>query len=159
MNTKHTPEPWSVRPEKDSAFFGVRHTLHKFTTLGHCQIRVDYTPESIANASRIVACVNACAGIDDPAKEIATHRARIAELEQATPTTEPTTVLGWLERLPDGYRERAIGQCDKPDERCVSMIVAIDGFKLWNKTDEGEDFWIAVHLHYLQGTPLPPLPI
>lgn len=39
---------------------------------------VDYCDEV---ASRIVACVNACAGIYDPAKEIASLRARIAELE------------------------------------------------------------------------------
>jgi hypothetical protein len=37
------------------------------------------------NAARIVACVNACAGMEDPAKEIATLRARIAELERYRP--------------------------------------------------------------------------
>jgi hypothetical protein len=63
---KHTPEPWAVHSRKDSAFFGVQHTPHKFTALGRCEIRVDYKPESIANAQRIVDCVNACAEMEKP---------------------------------------------------------------------------------------------
>ena len=35
-----------------------------------------------ANAARIVACVNACEGMADPAAEIAALRARVAELEK-----------------------------------------------------------------------------
>jgi hypothetical protein len=89
--------------------------------------------------------------------ENATLRARIAELEQ--PTTEPTTVLGWLQRLPEGYRERAIGQCDKPNETCNSILNAIYAFAFWDKTNEDDSFWNQVKNHYENGTPLPPLPI
>jgi hypothetical protein len=97
--------------------------------------------------------------------ENATLRARIAELEQPTPVTEPefTTVLGWLQRLPDGYRERAIGQYNSKfwptDEPIYTIDNAISRFGLWNKTNEGATFWHQVCDHYLQGTPLPPLPI
>jgi hypothetical protein len=74
-------------------------------------------------------------------------------------STEPTTVLGWLERLPDGYRERAIEQCGYPQGKRDSLPTAlIIGF-IWRETNEGQDFWHAVHKHYDCGTPLPPLPI
>jgi hypothetical protein len=89
--------------------------------------------------------------------ENASLRARIAELEQ--PTTEPTTVLGWLQRLPDGYRERAIGQCDNPQGERTSISTALKSGFIWGETNEGDDFWQAVFDHYDQGTPLPPLPI
>jgi hypothetical protein len=91
--------------------------------------------------------------------ENATLRARIAELEQPATEPEPTTVLGWLQRLPDGYRERAIGQCDNPQGERASLPTALVISFIWSETNEGDDFWRAVYNHYDQGTPLPPLPI
>jgi hypothetical protein len=85
-------------------------------------------------------------------------RARIAELEQP----EPTTVLGWLQRLPDGYRERAIGQCDPefvPTAEPICIQDAISSFAEWMYTNEKDEFWNDVFFHYYQGKPLPPLPI
>jgi hypothetical protein len=167
MNTKHTPEPWRV-----GKLTVIADTNQGLSINGsYCKQALNYyggylIAESITenNASRIVACVNACAGMDDPAKEISTLRARIAELEQPKPTepeptTEPTTILGWLERLPDGYRERAIRQCDKPNEPCNSILNAVYGFAFWNDTNEDDSFWNEVTNHYDLGTPLPPLPI
>ena len=163
---------------------------------------VDYCDEV---ASRIVACVNACSGMSDPAKEIKALRS-IGERQNNTIRTmtrkqqqqlydymseqhnvsllisdmqeieriltpnitvpKPTTVLGWLEFLPDGYRERAIGQYDEkfvvkeiatwgqPKE----MQGAIRNFALWETTIERGDFWYDVYEHYRSGTPLPELP-
>jgi hypothetical protein len=79
----------------------------------------------------------------------------------------PTTVLGWLQRLPDGYRERAIGQFDHvfAESSCSEygqpkeITHAIEGFAIWETTNEGEDFWRAVYHHYKLNEPLPPLPI
>jgi hypothetical protein len=89
------------------------------------------------------------------------------ELEQPKPTepeptTEPTTVLGWLERLPNGYRERALEQYDPEFElrakpTCIKYAIA--SFADWTRTNEKDVFWNDVYLHYDQGTPLPPLPI
>jgi len=93
--------------------------------------------------------------------ENATLRARIAELEQPKPATEPTTVLGWLQRLPDGYRERALEQHDpefEPTAEPASIGDAIASFADWTRTNEKEDFWNAVFFHYDCGSPLPPLP-
>jgi hypothetical protein len=114
-------------------------------------------------ASRIVACVNACSGMSDPAKEIASLRARIAELEQ-TPITNggKKTVVEYLMELPKGYRERALEQYDpefEPTAEPTSIQDAIASFADWTKTNEKDEFWLDVYDYYDQGTPLPPLPI
>jgi hypothetical protein len=152
MNTKHTPEPWKHNEEQiigDTLLIALCHHGYK------------------ANAARIVACVNACAGMDDPAKEIATLRDRIAELEQPTANGGKKTVVEYLMELPDGYRERALEQYDPEFAKRAyeawgsprNTSEAIQRFSDWKKTDEKEDFWLAVYDHYHVGTPLPPLPI
>ena len=71
---------------------------------------------------------------------------------------EPTTVRGWLETLPDGYRERALAQ-QVNYSNAGSMAVALGLFATWaTQTKEGENFWNAVRVWSLQLGPLPPLP-
>jgi hypothetical protein len=94
--------------------------------------------------------------IERQEKEIATLRARIAEFEWAT--IEPTTVFGWLQRLPDGYRERALSQCKMLSLNCDTMATSVH-FMSKHRTVEGWGFWDDVYLHYKRGTPLPPLPL
>ena len=96
--------------------------------------------------------------------ENATLRARIAELEQPTPTTNggKKTVVEFLMHRPDGYRERAIEQYDpefEPTAEPTCMEDAVRWFAKWSETNEDDFFWLAVYNHYYQGTPLPPLPI
>ena len=97
--------------------------------------------------------------------ENATLRARIAELEQPTSTTNAgtKTVVEYLMELPDGYRERALEQYDPAfwptDEPICTIQDAIFSFARWKKTNEEHHFWLAVYNHYANGTPLPPLPI
>jgi hypothetical protein len=94
--------------------------------------------------------------------ENATLRARIAELEQLTANGGKKTVVEYLMKLPDGYRERALEQYDpefEPTAEPTCMEDAIASFAAWEKTNEQEDFWLAVYFHYDQGTPLPQLPI
>ena len=139
---KHTPEPWV---ESHTLVFG------DDTLVARC------ANENTANAQRIVDCVNACAGMNDPATEIATLRARVAELVKAA-EPEPATVRGWLEQLPDGYRERALRQCVCADEPRKSITDSLYIFSFWAATEEKEDFWVGVYNHYINGTHLPPLP-
>jgi len=181
MNTKHTPEPWSIYTTKASwkgRLKYLRYAIRGTKTLVIAEkdyVKSKYIvcvlthedgllPVDYSNASRIVACVNACAGMDDPAKEIASLRARIAELEQAKPiTNEGTkTVVEYLMELPEGYRERALEQYDPgldPTAEPTCMQDAIRLFAAWYKTIEGHDFWQDVCNHYENGSPLPPLPI
>lgn len=71
----HTPEPWSVLPyEKGSPYIRIRSvklgTRYKIANVLHPYMLEYATPSKLEldqtqkNAERIVACVNACAGID-----------------------------------------------------------------------------------------------
>jgi hypothetical protein len=68
----------------------------------------------------------------------------------------------WLNELPDGYRERALKNLNLDDEAASmeeeSIIRALNVSFVWYDSPEGHDFWNAVQEHYLEGTPLPPLP-
>lgn len=62
----HTPEPWRV----------AIHAPAGLVKIEADKIVVADTIRNEANATRLVACVNACAGMTDPAQEIAALRAR-----------------------------------------------------------------------------------
>ena len=66
---KHTPEPWRITTHLSS---DITHIVRRIDGEKHavCIIRTNNAEEANANAARIVACVNACAGMDDPAAEI-----------------------------------------------------------------------------------------
>ena len=70
---------------------------------------------------------------------------------------KPTTVRGWLETLPDGYRERALGQITS-DVCVTSLSDALLQFAVWNETNEGHDFWLLVRESVDAGICPPPLP-
>jgi hypothetical protein len=151
---KHTAEPWVTNGVDIRKSEGVPMLLAiMYTGIGAELNEYDFR----ANAQRIVDCVNACAGMNDPATEIATLRARVAELVKAA-EPEPATVRGWLEQLPDGYRERALRQCVCADEPRKSITDSLYIFSFWAATEEKEDFWVGVYNHYINGTHLPPLP-
>ena len=82
---KHTPGPW----EADSD----GHIYHAPTDEDadpHVARANRARPEHAANAARIVACVNACEGIDDPAVGLAKVRAALL------------AARGWLRHGADG---------------------------------------------------------
>lgn len=90
MNTQHTPEPWAIHPNPSYICNEQGAEIATLWCIGEAAgvQGMKYYPESDANAQRIVACVNACAGMVDPAKEIAELRAEIARLKN--PTSAPT---------------------------------------------------------------------
>lgn len=87
--TKHTPEPWEIAgpyprvtigvavPEEDDPSVGhygfapILQLIESAEAYGNCDL--------VPNAARIVACVNALAGVDDPAAELT----RLRELRAA----------------------------------------------------------------------------
>lgn len=72
---KHTPEPWHISGiHPRNIHIGSMASPMVLASMNDIHTQ---TPE---NAARIVACVNACAGIDDPAAEIAGLRANYKEL-------------------------------------------------------------------------------
>jgi hypothetical protein len=79
MNTTHTPEPWRVYAWRNDSTFAVEYIQPSGISAFVCQMNGS-NGQSEANASRIVACVNACAGMEDPAAEIERLKAQRDEL-------------------------------------------------------------------------------
>lgn len=138
---KHTPEPWNLHesydgsptvvPDEDShngqGFTSASRWLAKgerligeiayFTpTKDFGFPRVETDEEMTANAERIVACVNACAGMSDPAKEIESGKTAIigerialevvsklqteaSEVKKALANLNPAAIQGAVEAL------------------------------------------------------------
>ena len=76
--SEHTKEPWRVmwpcaQWETARLFSGARY-------IGSIGNSDEAELETRANADRIVSCVNACAGMDDPATDIAALKAQRDEL-------------------------------------------------------------------------------
>jgi hypothetical protein len=69
---KHTPEPWRVSGKivNTQNVVSIKAIDKTISTLAADEFRNCTIEEVNANAARIVACVNACAGMDDPAAEI-----------------------------------------------------------------------------------------
>jgi uncharacterized protein YhaN len=99
QDQKHTPEPWYEAGDRIFYQKGERllsdSLIAKFFASPRYALNVK---TSYANAGRVVACVNACAGMADPAAEIATLRARVAELEKeaARGMSGKQTAVEWL---------------------------------------------------------------
>lgn len=76
MNTTHTPEPWHVAEGRNHLLRIAAGTAAVVNDCGDSEV-----PQHAANADRIVACVNACAGVNPdavPDMLAALHRADAA---------------------------------------------------------------------------------
>lgn len=83
MTTQHTPEPWSFSIEEVFDNDGVPESVIRGIDGRACvAVAIDFGPNNPgmreANARRIVACVNACAGIRTEALE---HRVHLLKAE------------------------------------------------------------------------------
>jgi hypothetical protein len=80
VSAAHTPEPWGVSDRYDVTV--------PDGTVAVAFGTVTTDEEDMANAARIVACVNACAGLDDPAAILNEVRAVLADIVHRADTTE-----------------------------------------------------------------------
>lgn len=109
----HTKEPW-IRDTASGLNCDVRAESGRkvalcwglSTTKAAMANSPAYRAECDANASRIVACVNACAGMDDPVAEIGQLRAKLAELERQAATVRLSVDTLRAERRADELLER-----------------------------------------------------
>ncbi len=69
MEKKHSPEPWSIHGDSTAQDFYI-HGANRICDLTKPQGFYRSPVETEANAARIVACVNACEGIVDPAQTL-----------------------------------------------------------------------------------------
>lgn len=74
----HTPEPWVQKRAVKATAAGIVDVTDIFGADGN-RVLCNLTPH---DRTRIVACVNACAGIPDPAAELARLRHRASDLEE-----------------------------------------------------------------------------
>lgn len=93
MSNKHTPEPWTIENETQ--------VCNDFYELANVN--------EIADAARIVTCVNALAGIDDPERWVEMTKEKILELNMAqvqlsTVTKERDELLAEVRRLTESMR-------------------------------------------------------
>ena len=63
---KHSPEPWAILPQRADMIKSDKDGSHVLECVGH--ITHERTQ---ANALRIIQCVNACEGMENPAFDIA----------------------------------------------------------------------------------------
>lgn len=68
------------------------------------------------------------------------------------------TVRHYLNKLPRGYRERALANVERPTKLVSKISEAIDAGFTWHGSPEGAEFWYAVCQHYESGEMLPALP-
>lgn len=73
----HTPEPWHHSADIPQHGCRLIHAADGYLVADAGRITKRTGDEMDSNAARIVACVNACAGMMDPAKEIAALRAAL----------------------------------------------------------------------------------
>ncbi len=95
-DNSHTPGPWrsigwNVLTETES---GIANCDYTHGATGPAGIEMD-----IANAARIVACVNACDGIDDPERLLASVKGflRDMSLGEGTPNMAYNLLSHWGE--------------------------------------------------------------
>lgn len=71
-DTQPTPLPWTAVTRARHAYDSVEilapdgFCVARFVFGGRRKTRIVPRAEAVANALRVIACVNACAGIDDP---------------------------------------------------------------------------------------------
>ena len=125
---KHTPEPWIAVP-------GKRHDPEVIITTQYrldqskgeiCGMDVEFTgphgDEQKANARRIVACVNACAGIDTELLEIIEDNDKTLAGVIANVEKQRDELLAAIEAIAINSEE-----CLDFDE-CTAMLVSIDDY-------------------------------
>lgn len=90
--TAHTPEPWSAHDRDVSG-----RTRDGYpTAIAECWDTAVSEDEDRANAARIVAAVNACAGIDDPGAALASIAGFLEDVARGCDPDEARTIAADL---------------------------------------------------------------
>ena len=109
MSATHTPEPWVLSGH-----------VNKCSISGHSVIRdqggtpIGYIAYS-DDASRAIACVNACSGMEDPAAEIAELKRQRDELLDVLGAAIPLIKqarLDWCDQNAESYDEDVVTPYD-----------------------------------------------
>lgn len=98
--SKHTPGPWRISQDQPHVI-----DSDKLKGIAGCCAHLLYSepkhPEDLANAERIVACVNACEGIENPAKFISIARSVVSQNNEMK--ADLAELLAAIGKLKPGY--------------------------------------------------------
>jgi hypothetical protein len=118
--SEHTPGPWKVQVEEEDGLQNISiEEIHRALHDSEWADPEDFERD-LANACRIVACVNACEGMADPEAEIKALRAEVA-----------TPVLVATNRLADALAD-ARAENTRLRDNFALIIAARDKFKAEN---------------------------
>ena len=61
--------------------------------------------------------------------------------------TDFKTIKEWLKELPEPFRTQALNNADKIQlkEKAYSLSQSVAGAFLWEKSNEGSDYWLELH--------------
>ena len=121
--SKHTPEPWKDGFLRVTALNGGMRVAVTSCDGGNVEIEQ-------ANANRIVDCVNACAGMADPAAEIAELKRKRDELLAALGAAIPLIKqarLDWCDQNAESYDEDVVTPYDAILYRPILSLLETKG--------------------------------
>ena len=119
--TKHTPEPWSVDPN-DQREISPADDM-RFGIASACNVDPSETPgkwffgpRSQANARRIVACVNACAGL--PTEVLERYKLGVIGVDYKSTKQQRDELLAAIKKFLDENNPEGFGCACEPDRLC-----------------------------------------
>ena len=131
----HTKEPWAIFEDDAKAIVTVAHPMLSLMTVGNDGLATMF---SEADARRIVACVNACAGIETHELELMTGRMSIASQIKACDAIYATAEAKATRRSKFAHQRDELlaaaeaievnaEECMDFDD-CTAMLVPIDDY-------------------------------
>lgn len=120
---KHTPEPWIYQEDSDAYTHIIRQKADQ-------RMIIAYGPQSSKgnvehNIRRIVACVNACAGINTEALEHRVHLLKAEDDQIATLTKQRDELLAALVKSADAFWK--LDNADIHAQEAEAAIASVKG--------------------------------
>lgn len=153
MTQKHTPTPWSIINGRtiyraDGVRIGSLSD-HQWPEIDH--------PESTENAKRIVACVNACEGMHDPASRIGELKVTEDQFYESERTRNEvydimTVLLAEVFGVTNDPGMSDVDMAKKLDEMVRGTHIIADGMSATHEGEEGivnwDNVWEAQAIRY-----------
>lgn len=131
MTTQHTPEPWRVAEESFDNGGIQESVIRGLDGRAAIAVTLEFGPNNPgmreANARRIVACVNACAGIRTEALEHRTHMLKAEDDSIATNQQQRDELLAALEGLTGWFNSETKDSAYKYLDKAEQAIAKAKG--------------------------------
>lgn len=132
---KHTPEPWAIDPDDRPNMHWNNHIVSEANpNIAICFMAHDGTEQNErgeANARRVVACVNACAGIDTELLEIIADNDKTLAGVIANVEKQRDELLAALEKMNRAY----VILMESARDRICDLGGECDGIEVMERND------------------------